>query len=62
MAKQINIIANLIDKQLKKQLQALQNGKYNINVNVNNANVGQTSNQVHQLSMSANSANSAFGK
>lgn len=62
MAKQINIIANLIDKQLKKQLQALQNGKYNINVNVNNANVGQTSNQVHQLSRSANSANSAFGK
>lgn len=62
MAKQINIIANLIDKQLKKQLQALQNGKYNINVNVNNANVGQTSNQVHQLSKSANSANTAFGK
>ena len=62
MAKQINIIANLIDKQLKKQLQALQNGKYNINVNVNNANVGQTSNQVHQLSRSANSANTAFGK
>lgn len=62
MAKQINIFANLIDKQLKKQLQALQNGKYNINVNVNNANVGQTSNQVHQLSRSANSANSAFGK
>lgn len=62
MAKQINIIANLIDKQLKKQLQALQNGKYNINVNVNNANVGQTSNQVHQLSRSATSANTAFGK
>lgn len=62
MAKQINIFANLIDKQLKKQLQALQNGKYNINVNVNNANVGQTSNQVHQLSKSANSANTAFGK
>ena len=62
MAKQINIFANLIDKELKKQLQALENGKYNINVNVNNANVGQTSNQVHQLSRSANSANSAFGK
>ena len=62
MAKQINIIANLIDKQLKKQIQAIQNGKYNINVNVNSANVGQTSNQVHQLSRSANSANSAFGK
>lgn len=62
MAKKINIIANLIDKQFKRQMQDLQNKNYNVNVNVKNENISNTSNHVRQLSKNVESANTAFGK
>lgn len=62
MAKKINIIANLIDKQLRKQLRDIENGKYKINVEVDNDNISKTSKHINQVGNAAASANTTFGK
>lgn len=62
MAKKINIIANLIDKQFKRQVKELENGKYKINVDVNGENVSKTTNHVKQLGSATATTDTAFGK
>lgn len=62
MAKKINIIANLIDKQFKKQMADLQKGKYKINVDVNGEKVNSANKSMKQLNNTAASTNSTFGK
>lgn len=62
MAKKINIIANLIDSQFKKQLKDLQNGKYNVNVNVNGTGVKNANTQMRQLGSTTQNTNTVFGK
>lgn len=62
MAKKINIIANLIDKQFKKQVKELENGNYKINVDVNGENIGKATNHVKQLGSATASTDTAFGK
>ncbi len=62
MAKKINIIANLIDKQFRKQLRDIENGKYKINVDVDNEKISKTSNHINQIGNAATSTNTTFGK
>lgn len=62
MAKKINIIANLIDSQFKKQLKDLQNGKYNVNVNVNGTGLKNANAQMRQLGSTTQNTNTVFGK
>lgn len=62
MAKKINIVANLIDWQFKKQLKDLQNGKYNVNVNVNGTGLKNANTQMRQLGSTTQNTNTVFGK
>lgn len=62
MAKKINIIANLIDTQLKKQLADIEKSKYKIDVDVDNDNISKTSKHINQVGSAATSTNTTFGK
>ena len=62
MAKKINIIANLIDKQLKKQLADLEKGKYKVNIDVDGEKINNTNKSMKQLGNTVTSTNSVFGK
>lgn len=42
MAKRIDIDVNLRDEKAKEDLQKLQNGKYNVNLNVNGSGTDKT--------------------
>ncbi len=62
MAKKINIVANLIDKQFKKQLADIENGKYKVDVDVDGEKIGDTSKTVKRLGNTTASTNSEFKK
>ena len=62
MAKKINIIANLVDKQLKKQLTDIEKGKYKIDVDVNSEKINNTNKNMKQLGNTTTSTNRVFGK
>lgn len=62
MAKKINIIANLVDEQFRKQVQDIENGQYKINVDVDNEKISQTSKHVKQVGNAASNTNNTFGK
>ena len=49
MAKKINIIANLIDTQLKKQLADIEKGKYKVNIDVDGEKINNTNKNMKQL-------------
>lgn len=62
MAKQIDVDVNLRDEEAKKKLNDLQNGKYNVNLNVNEKGTDKTIHKVRQLSNEAKNTNSVFEK
>jgi TP901 family phage tail tape measure protein len=63
MAKKINIGANLDRTNFDNQMKNLQNGNYNVNVNVNGSNnINTTANQMRQLNNQVYDTNSVFGK
>lgn len=62
MAKMIDIIVNLIDRQAKKQLNDIENKKYKVNVDVDRGNINEATKNVKQLGNSVASTNTTFGK
>ena len=62
MAKQIDVDVNLRDEEAKKKLKDLENGKYNVNLNVNEKGTDKTTQKVRQLSNEAKNTNSVFEK
>ncbi|MDY3795675.1 MAG: phage tail tape measure protein [Agathobacter sp.] len=62
MAKKINIIANLIDTQLKKQLADIEKGKYKVNIDVDGEKINNTNKNMKQLGNTTASTNGIFGK
>lgn len=62
MAKQIDVDVNLRNEEAKKKLKDLENGKYNVNLNVNEKGTDKTTQKVRQLSNEAKNTNSVFEK
>lgn len=62
MAKQIDIDVNLRDEKAKEDLQKLQNGKYNVNLNVNGSGTDKTTQKIQKLANEAKNTQSAFDK
>ena len=62
MAKQIDIDVNLRDEKAKEDLQKLQNGKYNVNLNVNGSGADKTTQKIQKLANEAKNTQSAFDK
>lgn len=62
MAKKINIIANLIDTHFRKQVKDLENGKYKIDVNVDNGKISNANKHMQQLNNTVVNSNTVFGK
>lgn len=62
MSKQIDIDVNLRDEKAKEDLQKLQNGKYNVNLNVNGSGTDKTTQKIQRLANEAKNTQSAFDK
>lgn len=62
MAKRIDIDVNLRDEKAKEDLQKLQNGKYNVNLNVNGSGTDKTTQKIQKLANEAKNTQSAFDK
>lgn len=62
MAKRIDIDVNLRDEKAKEDLQKLQNGKYNVNLNVNGSGTDKTTQKIQKLANGAKNTQSAFDK
>lgn len=62
MAKRIDIDVNLRDEKAKEDLQKLQNGKYNVNLNVNGSGTDKTTQKIQRLANEAKNTQSAFDK
>lgn len=62
MSKQIDIDVNLRDEKAKEDLQKLQNGKYNVNLNVNGSGTDKTTQKIQKLANEAKNTQSAFDK
>lgn len=62
MAKRIDIDVNLRDEKAKEDLQKLQNGKYNVNLNVNGSGTDKTTQKIQKLANEAKNTQSVFDK
>lgn len=62
MAKRIDIDVNLRDEKAKEDLHKLQNGKYNVNLNVNGSGTDKTTQKIQKLANEAKNTQSAFDK
>lgn len=62
MSKQIDIDVNLRDEKAKEDLQKLQNGKYNVNLNVNGSGTDKTTQKIQKLANEAKNTQLAFDK
>ena len=62
MSKKINIDVNLRDEEAKEKLKNLQDGKYEVDVDVNADGINQATHGMERLSTSAKNTNTVFGK
>ncbi len=58
----INLKVNLDDKEAKEKLKQLQEGKYNIDVDVNGDKINETAKSMNNLTSATKSTNTVFGK